>query len=244
MVLRGDKAIFSEEAYLYALSKGIILYGLTDGLSLAHGGIYKQPMELFIHDQGHHNEILDPDSELEVSEDTYSRLSHIVQQMAAQFYTLIKHSGIFEEAEKKKAFRAGFNLLHEHEVFSIRSQLTQIFITYQELLGILIDRFIDRTLSRFPVNNKMKPPSLMSPGEKALRSLYPDLAQRDEFFFNERFYSDLATGIVEIYPEAESEIFGTETELDRNIWYDFESTRKWNGLLIEWFYSKIKDHMR
>ncbi|MDI9636315.1 hypothetical protein QPK87_33360 [Kamptonema cortianum] len=243
MVLRGDKAIFSEEAYLYALSKGIILYGLTDDLTLAHGGIYERPIELFIHDQGHHNEILDPDPEVEASENTYSRLSHVVQQMATQFYTLIKHSGIFEEAEKKKAFRAGFNLLHEHEIFSIRTQLTQIFITHQELLGILKDRFIDRTLSRFPVDNKMKPPSLMSPGEKALRSLYPDLAQRDEFFFNERFYSDLATGIVEIYPEAESQIFGTETDLDRNIWYDFQSTRKWNGILIEWFHDKIKDHI-
>jgi hypothetical protein len=98
MVLRGDKALFSEEAYLYALSKGVILYGLTDSLTLAHGGIYKRPMELFIHDQGHHNEILDPNPEAKVSEDTYSRLSQVVQEMAAQFYTLIKHSGIFEEA--------------------------------------------------------------------------------------------------------------------------------------------------
>lgn len=243
MVLTGEKAIFSEEAYLYALSKGIILYGLTDGLTLAHGGIYKRPMELFIHDQGHHNEILDPDHEAKVSEHTYLRLSQVVKEMAAQFYSLIKHPGIFEEAEKKKAFRAGFNLIHEHEIFPIRTQLTQIFVTQQELLGILKDRFIDRTLSRFPINNKMKPPSLMSPGEKTLRSLYPDLAQRDEFFFNERFYSDLATGIIEIYPEAESEIFGTETDLDRNIWYDFQSTREWNELLIEWFYNKIKDHI-
>lgn len=243
MVLRGDKAIFSEEGYLYALSKGIILYGLTNDLTLAHGGIYKRPMELFIHDQGHHNEILDPDPEVEVSKDTYSRLSQVVQEMAAQFYTLIKHSGIFEEAEKKKALRAAFNLLHEHEIFSCRTELTQRFVIKQDLLSILKDRFIDRTLSRFPVNNKMKPPSLMTPREKALRSLYSDLAQKDEFYFNERFYSDLATGIVEIYPEAEPEIFGTETDLDRNIWYDFQSTRKWNGTLIEWFYNKIKNHI-
>ncbi len=243
MVLRGDKAIFSEETYLYALSKGIILYGLTDGLTLAHGGIYKRPIELFIHDQGHHNEILDPDPEVKVSKHTYSRLSQLVQEMAAQFYTLIKHSGIFEEAEKKKAFRAAFNLLHEHEIFSCRTQLTQISVTKQDLLGILKDRFIDRTLSRFPINNKMKPPSLMSSGEKALRSPYAGLAQKDEFYFNERFYSDLATGIIDIYPDAESEIFGTETDLDRNIWYDFQSTRKWNGTLIEWFYDKIKDQI-
>jgi hypothetical protein len=244
MVLRGDQAIFSEEAYLYALSKGIILYGLTNGLTLAHGGIYKRPIELFIHDQGHHNEILDPDLKAKVSENTYSRLSQVVKEMAAQFYTLIKTPGIFEEAEKKKASRAAFNLLHEHEIFSTRTQLTQTSITKQELLGILKDRFIDLTLSRFPINNKMKPPSLMKPGEKAFRFLYPSPAQEDEFYFNERFYSDLAKGIVEIYPEAESEIFGTETDLDRNVWYDFQSTRKWNGTLIEWFHNKIKDHMR
>jgi hypothetical protein len=134
-------------------------------------------------------------------------------------------------------------LLHEHEIFSIRTQLTQRFVTKQDLLGILKDRFIDRTLSRFPINNKMKPPSLMSPEEKESRSRYPALALKDTFYFNERFYSDLATGIIEIYPEVESEIFGTETDLDRNVWYDFQSTRRWNGTLIEWFHNKIKDHM-
>lgn len=58
------------------------------------------------------------------------------------------------------------------------------------------------------------------------------------------YYSDLATDIVEIYLETESETFGTETDLDRNICYDFQSTRKWNGTLIEWFHDKIKDHMQ
>lgn len=243
MILTEEKAIFSEEAYLYALSKGIILYGLTDGLILAHGGIYKRPIELFIHDQGHHNEILDPDCETEVSHDTYFRLSQVVQNMAGQFYILIKGPDIFKEEEKKKAFRAAFNLLHEHEVFSIRTQLTQSSTPRKELLKTLVERFINVTLRRLPINNKMKPPSLMSPGEKAFRVLYPDPVQQDDFYFNERFYSDLAKGVIEIYPEAESEIFGTETDLDRNICYDFQNTRKWNTTLIHWFQEKIQDHL-
>ena len=101
--MTGENAIFSEEAYLYALSKGVLLYGLDHQEHSVHGGIAKRSGEVIAHDQAHHHQLLAPASEEEVSEEIYAMMAGIIKDMAGRFYNLIKHGNIFEEEKKARA---------------------------------------------------------------------------------------------------------------------------------------------
>src|SRR5437763_678167 len=102
MILTGQHALFSEQAYLYALKKGIILYGLSGENLNVHGGLFKRPIEVFIHDQTHLHEILTPNPKEPISCKVYERAANIVKEMASKFYDCINNPTIFKSEDKKK----------------------------------------------------------------------------------------------------------------------------------------------
>lgn len=224
MMMMGKNSIFQLETYLYALSKGCVLYGLSDEENSAHGGLFKAPIELFIHDQSHYAGLLA--DRAKCTEEVYKKSAVCIINIASIFYQFISIDKIFGSSGRdyNRALLAAFYLLHENIIESIPARLLKAASLNYLIMGLEIKMI--QTLEAF-LNISMM---AFDP------SLDVDESSSD---FDVKLASDFPSELVRVFPELEQEIYGKE-DRDRSLFYDAKRTLRHHSSNIAWFVKFIR----
>ncbi|MDP1975639.1 MAG: hypothetical protein Q8K37_06690 [Alphaproteobacteria bacterium] len=217
MMMMGKNSIFQLETYLYALSKGCVLYGLSDVQNAAHGGLFKAPIELFIHDQSHYAGLLA--DRAKCTEESYKKSADCIVNIASIFYQFICIDKIFGNLPRdyNRALLAEFYLLHENIIEFIPSRYTNS-LSYSILS---LEMKMIQTLEAF-LNISMMELDISS-----------DKAQSSSDF-DIKLASDFPSELVRVFPELEHEIYERE-DRDRSLFYDGKRTLRHHLANIAWF---------
>lgn len=100
MIFMPPHSVFDLKTFLYALSKGVSLYGLDCEDFKGHGGVFPHPLLAFAHDRGHDGELVDSEGERE-----------ILQEFATRVLKLLE-----TEVKKEKMVYAAFIMIHETQI--------------------------------------------------------------------------------------------------------------------------------
>ncbi len=106
LVMLGDDASFDPLAYIYAVSKGVFLLGLTNNQDIsAHGRLFGGPATFTVHDIGHSirmTGIYDGDAEQKIMR---------IRKIATRFYSYITN---LPETEQHSEAWLAYAILHEN----------------------------------------------------------------------------------------------------------------------------------
>lgn len=235
MIWLEEKAVYSEEAFIYALSKGLFLYGLDHRENDVHGGIYRYPAYLFIHDIGHYCELFRPAL---VSGELYEKVRKLYIELAGVLYRLVNNEHYFSKAQKPMAVRAAFLLLHENAFYLRLSDIAALEEgDIDSFYKLAVESFYETIQLRLGKLCDVKPLRLNGKrlaGSK--RGLLP--AEKDI-----RNGSDYAQMMAETYPDRGDELFGClpEGSGERSLHYDGQLTLRLINNLISWFNMKLVD---
>lgn len=133
LVLLGNEAHFSEQGYLYALSKNVYMFALVDKVrNDLHLGLFSSPLEIFLHDIYHGNDIFLKE-DLNKAQWMISGLKTFCQDLVA--------SELWNTSQEAQAnYILLFAIAHESAVTIWPSK--NALATYETLLKIFIDNFI------------------------------------------------------------------------------------------------------
>ncbi|MBX9804632.1 MAG: hypothetical protein K2Y18_02635 [Alphaproteobacteria bacterium] len=200
VILTGENAIYTEEDYLYATWQKKALYGLNKDFAKAHGYLFDLPILLFIHDQAHMNDQLMPNTE-GGSPQNYMKIANIIADIAGRLLAVV-NSGVVPAESRPLAIAAGFRLLHENHIYQITPLLAESFNPANSF-HILMERWKHSlTTGLFVVGSQM-PISTMTKTQLFFKKIEEksDPKQSDPFCYTERFHSDEAISIADIYAD-------------------------------------------
>lgn len=225
-----ENAIFQPETFLYALSRGRVLYGLTQNKSFAHGGIFKEPIEIYLHDYGHICLILT--YFFENDEDLYQKTLSYLIRIASKFYQLICEDKIFSESaeEYNRAILIAFYLLHENVI-----EFISLIPSDDQLDFYILDQLKEKMINTLTSSLVSLKTHLKSPKQKILHKLRFYQLSSD---FEIKFEADHASELVRVCPELEQKIYGSKQK-DRTLYYNSKKTLKEFKKIIELFSNKI-----
>lgn len=223
MICKGDEAVYSEEAFIYALSKGIFLFGLDHRINSVHGGLYRYPAYLLAHDFAHHCDLIRPQI---ADEAGLLRMAQNIVALAGRLYTKINDPVLVSQQERPKAIRAAFYLLHENQLYLKAATLSVCSPQdVDDIYDITFDSFIETFSSRMHSVSQLKPNA-------------HSLVRSNDWYYEERTASDYAEMMVNLYPDKETEIFGDGTE-DRALVFHAELVMNLTVEMMYWFYEKV-----
>lgn len=236
IIMIGEDAIFHFETFFYALSKGCVLFGLTDEQSFAHGGIFKAPIEVYAHDQSHHDWLLEVEQNCD--EYTYEYTRNSLVEIATKFYELLCVNRIFGDVatqDYKRARLAAFYFLHENRVGSITRSWSS---SLQEVFGKLMSKMISRLgVDLGATNTYLKRPEIQP-------FLYDVGFIEQGTDFDIKFGCEHSMLLVDVFPELADEIYGKNNDgQDRTLYYHAQMTEKHLLDTIDWFFKKIIQHL-
>jgi hypothetical protein len=224
IIMMGKNSIFELETYLYALSKGCVLYGLSDVQNAAHGGLFKAPIELYVHDQSHHAGLLA--DRAKCTENVYKNSAICLVNIASLFYQFICIDKIFGHSGRDydRALLAAFCLLHENIIefiparFSSSASLSYVIMSLEIKMIQTFEAFLNIATIQLniPLNDVV---------------VYSD--------FDIKLASDLASELVRVFPELSYEIYADNR--DKTLYYDAKKTLKYHSANIAWF-TKFINH--
>lgn len=217
MMMMGKNSIFQLETYLYALSKGCVLYGLSDEETIAHGGLFKASIEIYIHDQSHYAGLLADRGKC--TEEVYKKSADCIVNIASIFYKFICIDKIFGSSGKdyNRALLASFYLLHENIIEFMPSRYTNSLsysiLSLEMKMIQTFEAFLNISMIEFDISS--------------------DKAQLSSDF-DIKLASDFPSELVRVFPELEHEIYGKE-DRDRSLFYDAKRTLRYHLSNITWF---------
>lgn len=119
LILMDSQAVYSLEAYVYMISKGMFPYGLSSERFSVHGGIGRNPLSLLFHDIAHRDACFgnfnDPVYVPSSQERMFAVAIKRAQILAGQFLLMVEKEKNHDN--KRKLLLAAFCCLHEHDIY-------------------------------------------------------------------------------------------------------------------------------
>lgn len=228
-----DNAVYSEEAFIYALSKGIFLFGLDHRVNDVHGGLYDNPAYLFMHDIAHLCELFRP---CLGSEEEYLKVKNLYVSLAKYLYTQINNRQVFPKAERPLAVRAAFYILHENAFYLQLPRIAELEEgDIKAFLTIAVNCLRHTMLSRIGKVEGLRP--LTEPkGGVSGHKRKNDLSDTDK-----RNASDYAKLMGDTFPNHEAQLFGIAPKGSeaRNLNFHADLTLELTMNMISWFELKL-----
>lgn len=212
MVFIDPSNIYELKTFFYALSKGIILYGLSVQEFPGHGRAFAHPLMAYLHDDGHAKELADMSSGFVAPEEQVARLKQCSQWML----DLFESDDVFTSKEKPLAVYSMLILFHEISMKYLILEKSFNFIDC--IKNLMLTHANPLTLNKYL-------------GLMEFERYGPE--------FKKRFFSDLACEIVRLKPELREEIFDQSNQENFPLNYDLDKTMAQHGILLEWLKDKV-----
>lgn len=126
-IFMGKDSVINEKVFVYALSKGFALYGLTNTGELVHGGKYQLPDDVYHHDKEHEEFLIDKTK--------YKENEYETEIPQTQKYLTLYGQWVYEGLEKK--FKIQESKLAGYAAF---------FATHEQFISNFIQKFMKENL--------------------------------------------------------------------------------------------------
>ncbi|MBP6985579.1 MAG: hypothetical protein KBB83_03190 [Alphaproteobacteria bacterium] len=217
------------KTFFYALSKGVILEGISPTRFTGHGCLFPFTLLAQSHDQAHAEELK--------GENTFGRGSRFavvtLKNFASQFLDILNEGQVFPSNEADLALLAAFMMVHETQ--------TKAFIE-PCLTDLIISTNIDLGKLSASIAHKL--------GYEEYKADYPQ-----NFIY--RFYSDMAFELIKVKPELTEVLFPQGTEIvqkellqeddfnsNKPLSYNLDQTIEESVKLMSWFMGKFSPHLK